>query len=369
MGGVDLHVRRRLRLDKVKASVSDATVQPKQDSCPFLRSRTPRDRGATMLTMLARTLAALALSLPLLSAGCLSSYAKHSAALAAATAPVIDQAAAAYSSANSIHHLRTDYDAIAQFDAAAPVYNPRNVPPLLSDQAIQSRLAVLAAFQCYVQSLGAITSGTDSPQLQAAATSAGQSLATLGNTLAPSIESVFGIAAATASTPATASSSTPADPITPTVQNGIATAVDALGQFLTSRKVKKELPPVIIAMDPHVKALCDLLQSDIEILKGIEDRDYNYVINQQTLFLRESSNRLDPGERRLLIAQLPAIARQQQASDRQLTQLSAAIVRLELTHHALAAEAQGNNPESLKQKLADLEAAGQELGKFYSSLE
>ena len=70
-----------------------------------------------------------------------------------------------------------------------------------------------------------------------------------------------------------------------------------------------------------------------------------------------------------MIAQLPAIARQQQASDRQLTQLSAAIVRLELTHHALAAEAQGNNPESLKQKLADLEAAGEELGKFYSSLE
>ncbi len=72
--------------------------------------------------------------------------------------------------------------------------------------------------------------------------------------------------------------------------------------------------------------------------------------------------------RRELITQLPAMARQQQASDLQLSQLSAAIVRLELTHHALAAEAQGNNPESLKQRLAELETAGEDLGKFYSSL-
>jgi len=48
--------------------------------------------------------------------------------------------------------------------------------------------------------------------------------------------------------------------------------------------------------------------------------------------------------------------------------LRAAIVRLALTHHALAADAQGNNPESLKSKLGDLEAAGSELGRFYSSL-
>jgi hypothetical protein len=338
-----------------------------------------RNRGGALLI---RAVRVLALSLPLLSAGCLSPYAKQSAALAAATAPVIDQAAAAYSSANSIHNMRTDYDAIAEFDATAPVYNPRTVPPLMSDQAIQARLAVLAAFQSYVQSLVAITSGTDSPQLQAASKSAGQSLTGFGNMLAPSVESTFGIAAATASTTqttvsttsnsttttATTSSSTPVNPITPAIQKGISTAVDALGQFLTNRKVKKELPPVIISMDPHVKVLCDLLESDIAILKGIEDRDYNFVINQQTLFLRESSGKLDPGVRRVLITKLPAVARQQQASDGQLTQLSAAIGQLELTHHALAVEAQGNNPESLKQKLADVEAAGEELGKFYSSL-
>ena len=65
---------------------------------------------------------------------------------------------------------------------------------------------------------------------------------------------------------------------------------------------------------------------------------------------------------------LPELARQQKQAALQLKVLRAALVKLELTHHALAAELQGNNPESIKQKLADLGAAGGNLGKFYSSL-
>ena len=62
------------------------------------------------------------------------------------------------------------------------------------------------------------------------------------------------------------------------------------------------------------------------------------------------------------------LARQQKQAAQQLKALRAALVKLELTHHALAAELQGNNPESIKQKLSDLGAAGGNLGKFYSSL-
>jgi hypothetical protein len=65
---------------------------------------------------------------------------------------------------------------------------------------------------------------------------------------------------------------------------------------------------------------------------------------------------------------LPQLARQQRTADDQLTNLQAAIVKLALTHHALAAAAQGNNPESLTQKIGDLETAGESLGKFYSTL-
>ncbi len=327
-------------------------------------------QAAASPPFLYRTATALLVSLSLFTTGCLSPLAKHSTALAAATAPVVDQAADAYRSANSLHDLRIDYEAVANFDNAAPnVYNPRNIQPLLSGKDVQVRLAVLAAFQEYVTSIVAITRGTDSPELQAASVSTGKKLTSLGNTLAPSVESTFGIAAASASTDTSAgtAASAPTDPITPGMQNRITLALDAFAQFLIGRKVKAELPHIVQAMDPELKVLGDLLESDLAILRGQETRDYNFIINRQTLFLRTSTN-LDPELRREEIMKLPGIVRQQRISDDKLTQLNAAIARLELTHHAFAAEAQGNNPESLSKKLNDLEAAGKELTAFYISL-
>jgi hypothetical protein len=320
---------------------------------------------------------------PLLATGCLSPLNKHAVALSEATAPVVDGAAAAYRSANSIHNTRQDYQAFVDFDAPAPapVYNPRSFRPLLSDHDIEVRLTVLAAFQEYVKSVVAVTNGTDSPELQAASESAGANLTTLGNDIAPSIQSALNIAqspdtlttttvttttgATSSATASTSSSATPA--ISETGQNVITTAADALGQFLISRKVKKELPHIVVNMDPNVKTLCDLLQSDISILNDLETHDYNYIINQQTQFLLANVT-LDGVQRRKLIMQLPEIVRREQASSAALKQLSAAVVNLEMTHHALAAAAQGNNPESFKQKLVELQSAGKELGQFYSSL-
>lgn len=301
--------------------------------------------------------------------GCLSSLNKRATTLDTATAPVLDQAAAAFNNANRIHDARVDYDAASQFDTASPVYNPRNIQPLMSDKDIQVRLAVLAAFQEYVKSVVAITNGTDSPELQAAAKSAGENLTDLGNALAPSVQSALGIASAAATTTSTSSTSSTAAPaISEAAENGITTAVDALGQFLINRKTKKELPPIIVSMDPYVRTLCNLLESDISILKDQEARDYDFIIDQQTLFIRRPSSNLDPQQRRDEIMKLPGIVREQRASSQQLTQLSAAIAGLETAHHALAVDAQGNDPQSLKAKLGDLEAAGRDLGNFYLSL-
>jgi hypothetical protein len=325
----------------------------------------------------------IAVSLPLLMTGCTASYQKHSVALAAATAPVVDGAAAAYRGANTIHAMRTDMDAITQFDAPspAPVYNPRTVPPLLTEKEIQARLSVLAAFQAYTQALVAITGDTDSPELQAASKSAGAGIANVTNTLVPSVEAAFGLASqpvpeavtTTVTTPAGLSSSTyvgttAVNPISTTTQNMISTGLDALGQFLTQRRLKQDLPKIASDMDPLVKQLCDMLANDVTNLRVIEGIDYNYAINQQTLFLRLNASKMDPGVRRMMITKLPEIAREQKMSDAQLTQLNAALLNLELTHHAFEVDLQGNNPTSITQKLAELAAAGKDLGKFYSSL-
>jgi len=310
--------------------------------------------------------------------GCLSTLSKHAVAVSVATAPVVDQAAAAYQSAEALDDLRENYDAVAEFDAREPVYNPRNIQPLMSDEDIQVRLAVLEALKCYAESLVAITSGTSSPQLDAASKSAGNSISALGNSLVPAIENTLGIANATTSTTTTVtttsggsitttSSAPPSPAITPDVQNLISTAVNALGQFLVSEKVKKELPQKIQEMDPHIDALCKLLEQDLDTLQEQEQRDYNRIINQQTLFIRQTTA-LDPQERREQIMKLPQIVRQQRASEAQLTELRASLAELAMVHHALATAAVDNNPESLSGELEDLGAAGKNLGTFYRSL-
>jgi hypothetical protein len=244
---------------------------------------------------------------------------------------------------------------------------------------------VLAALQSYAKSLVQITSNSDSPALDAASKSVAGDLTSLGNDLAPSLENVLGVAGASAattdttvtttsgniSTSTSTTTSTPAAVITPGVSNGIGSAIDALGQFLISRKIKKELPQKIIAMDPHVQELCRVLEGDIGILQDQEKRDYNRIINLETLFIRENTTlhpeQLYAVERRAEIMKLPEIVRRQRTTDQRLADLRAAILNLALTHHALAADAQGNNPESLIGKLEDLAAVGDSLGKFTSS--
>jgi hypothetical protein len=339
-----------------------------------------QDHSANVILGLRPRVGALALAvcLSFWASGCTSSLNKHATALSAATAPVVDQATAAYRNAEAAYELGSDYQAISDFDAPQPAYNPRTVTVLLTDKQIQARLAVLAAFQVYVKDLVAITGGTDSPELEAASKSVGDNVGSIANTLGPSIEGVLGITAATESTTqttvavtagttttsSTTSSATPVPLISSDVQKGMGAAVDALGQFLVYRTIEKELPQKIIQMDPSVEELCKLLSDDANILQGLEHRTYDRIINQQTLFLRASADKLDPGVRRAEIMKLPQFARQQRAADEKLANLQSAILKLSLTHHALAAAAQGNNPESLKEKLGDLETAGESLSTF-----
>jgi hypothetical protein len=333
-------------------------------------------RGVSALRLGA---AVLALCLPLALGGCASSLHVHATALAAATAPVVDQATQAYRDAESAYELSQDYAAPAAFDATQPVYNPRTLNVLLTDDQIQARLKVLAAFQVYVDDVAAITQGTDSPALEAASNSIGGNVAGLGNTLEPSIDSVLGItpatesttlttvtaAAGTTTTSSTTSSTTPVPLVSSGVEKGLSAAVDALGQFLVNRTIEKDLPGKIEAMDPVVQQLCRALADDAATLQGEEHRIYDQIINQQTLFLRENKDRMDPGVRQEAIMKLPGLARRQKAADAKLNALHAALINLSLTHHALAAAAQGNNPESLKQRIADLESAGAGLGKLF----
>jgi hypothetical protein len=319
-------------------------------------------------------------------AGCsVSQLNKRADALSVSVAPVIDQSAAAYRDTVALHNLRGDYEAVVAYEDKDTSYNPRNVPVLLTEKDIQARLAVLAALQVYSKSLIEITRGTDSPELEAASKSAGSNLASLGNDLAPSVEGVLGIAVSGGSTTTTtvttvsysnntttsSTTSSAATLLSPQTRNGISTAVDALGQFLVSRKIANELPAKIEAMDPVIQSFCGTLSDDITALDGIEQRDYDRILNLEKQFILEdeqTSKNTNPQAWRAEIMKLPEIARQQQEAHERLDSLREALNKLARAHQALAAEAQHNTPESLKDKLGDLADTGNSLGKFYSAL-
>lgn len=323
----------------------------------------------------------LAAGLCLMAAGCVpEQLPKQVTLLSNATAPVVDQAAEAYRTAQAIHAQRVNYDAAADFDKSN-VFIPGSIQEWPPDKDIAIRLDVLSAFQLYVEQVGQIVGNTDSPALDAASKSVGTNLTSLGNSLAPAAESALGVAppapastttttvsttTGNTTTTTTSTDSTPPPFISATVQAGISTAFDALGKFLIYRTIAKDLPPQIEAMDPHVQALCELLAKDIAIIQLQEKLDSDDVIDKQTDFVRNS--KLDPEARRIEFMKLPDMARQQRINNQKLAALHGAIIHLELAHHALAAAAQGNNPKTFTQKLSDLAAAGQDLGKFYSSL-
>jgi hypothetical protein len=312
-------------------------------------------------------------ALCLCASGCTKPIALHTTALAATVAPVVDQAAAAYASANAIHDMAENYEAVAAFDKPSPpppaapvVYNPRTVAPLLSQDQIDLRLAVLKGLQSYSQVLVAV-SGTQSAELDAASKSLGGGLASAGDLFLPAGSSSVTQVVTTDDVSVTKTTTSPTDAISAGEQSAISTAINALGQYLVAKKVKEELPGIVAKMDPQIQQLCRLLAKEIDILASQEKVDFDIAINQQTEFLRVTKG-LDPETRREQIMKLPELARQQKQAAEQLKQLRAELGTLEMTHHALAVALANANPESLSQKFADLGAAGSNLGKFYSSL-
>ena len=320
---------------------------------------------------------ALMLTLSLGATGCLSSLHQHSLAVSTATVPVIDQADAAYHEAQRLHDLKVDYTTIETFEKTQTV-DKAAVIEFPNDEAIHVRITVLEAFKCYVDSVVEITEGERSPQLEASARSVGLSLTSLGNSLAPTAEDLLHLAPPTTSNTttyttngkSTTTTATVAAPLITTAgQNAVSTAVLALGEYLVARKVRKELPAKIKTMDKVLEALCNVLEDDIDIIQKQERRDLDAIYDSETLFLQSpDGKKLDGERRRLLIAALPEIIRKQRETDEQLMRLKAAIGRLYLMHHALAVDAQDSKPESLKAKIGDLSAAGNDLGNFYSSL-
>lgn len=298
-------------------------------------------------------LAKAAVAFSVLAIGCsLTPLAKHTAAFSTATNQVIDSSEDAYRAANQLRQDEQAAAAVYDYDKN-PKWSPyKDTKPLLTPEQLNARITVLDGLKAYATSLVQITGSQSSKDLNTAAAGVGSNLESLSSTVATDLKS-----------------SVPNVPVMSAAEaNGVSTAIRALGDYLIAKRVKGSLPKVTQDMNPVVKTLCELLNSDIVVFRRQADVDYQTLIEQDDQFIRHPAAPLDPVEHRDEIGKLIILANQQKANDELLTKLQGALHTLELTHQALAAAAQGNDPESIQQKIADLEAAGQSLASFYNSL-
>ena len=283
--------------------------------------------------------------------GCaISPLAKHTAAFSTATALVTDNSASAYEAVNDLHEREQTSEGVLLIEQAKP-WDPRKVEPLISPEGMKTRLEVLAGLKTYAQSLSDLTSGLNSKALETSASAVGSNLKELSTALnADPTGSMLGIT------------------ISNGAANGASVAASALGDLLIAPKIKSALRSTTAEMDPHVQALCTLLTNDITIIQKTTKRDYTQLLVDQYTFVHDFRSQLNASDLRAEIEKMPAILQQQQAADETLTNLQKAITSLALTHHALAAAAQANNPEALRARIADLTAEGQRLAGYYQSL-
>jgi hypothetical protein len=298
---------------------------------------------------------ALAVMVTLPSTGCLSPYAKHAEAFSAATNTVIDGSEDAYRGANKLRLDEQTAAAVFDYDKN-PAWSPyKDFKPLLTPDQLDARMKVLDGLKVYAATLVELTgkpSGPDEAALESAAQGVGDNLLALNQNVATNFSTAI-----------------PNAPVMSTTQaNVVSTAIVGLADYLRARKVKGSLPKVTQQMNPYVQQLCSLLNDDIQVLRRQADVDYQNLATQLDQSIRHEGNSNSPYERRKEVGSLIQIAAQQKANDELLAKLQNALHSLALTHQALAAAAQGNNPESIQSKIADLSATGHDLSTFYKSL-
>lgn len=288
------------------------------------------------------------LSLPMLCGCTLSPLAKQTAAFSHATNMVTRNANGAFQTAVQLHRDE-ETSSLYQKYAAGQSFNPNSLTPLIDAHGLEVRSQVLNGIKTYAQTLADLTSGTKSPKLDAAAASVGSNLKTLSTDMD------------------TAAGDTKGSLSLSTQQSNEAqTALRTLGNFLAASKVKSSVPKIIREMDPTIATLCDVLESDITVLRRQSADDADQMLVQQDQFIRES--KLTPIERRQQVQDLILILNRKAATERLLTGIQSSLKKLAQAHHALAASAGKKSSPALLERIADVAASAQQLADYYESL-
>src|ERR1035438_5833719 len=258
----EIHSIVSFAIDKQSGQVFHLLMQSKL-SLPPARNFRPQSRSGVPAPGMCIAAAALLISLAV--EGCLSPLAKHAAAFSSATTVVIDGSEDAYRAANRLRLQEQSAAAVYDYDKN-PTWSPyQDFKPLLTPDQLNARIKVLDGLKSYADTLVDLTSSKPSEDLENAAQAVGTNLQGLNQTVA----TVFSAGIPNAQGMSTAQA------------NDVSPAVLALAEYRKARTVKTSLPKVTQSMDPNITALCELLNSDIVILRRQADGDYQTLIENQ----------------------------------------------------------------------------------------
>jgi hypothetical protein len=287
----------------------------------------------------------------LFASGCTTMRAgKHPATFATAANLVVQNTTDAYKAANDLHEREEVSAGVLLVEAGKP-WDFNGLKPFISPEGMKARTGTLDVLKLYAQSIADVIAGADSSALTSTAKSAASDMESVGTTI--NTEAGGGKSGATISKEAA---------------DGAATALLALGESLAAKKVNEALPGITTSMDPHIASLCDLLTSDINILRRQAKVDYGNLARQEWTFITLYKAKMSPVELHDEAEKLPTFHTDAETTDAKLADLEDAIGKLKAAHHDLMNAANGKDAETLKAKIADFEAAGSNLGNFYQSL-
>jgi hypothetical protein len=244
--------------------------------------------------------------------------------------------------------LAMDYDTTG--------FNPSKVKDLLPLEDIQARITLLKALSEYANSLAEVTDDKHLDEFDASTKALGNSLVDLSTK--PQVQKLANVSQ--------------------TDINITTTAIDALGHWFIERKIQKELPKRIEEMKAPIQTICDLLAKDIGNapdsaghggggLREIVWNEYRDLLKEQSAYIDHNKGTMDVRTRSQEIQKLPAIVREQRATDLVLGQTKSAISKIAETHNAL--ELNPDRDSTLRIRISALVSEGQRVKDFYAALQ
>jgi hypothetical protein len=220
------------------------------------------------------------------------------------------------------------------------------------------RLKVLQGLSQYASELSSLSGADDTTSLNTASTGVGTALTALTGT--PEFTKLTAAKSITSSQ--------------------VATAVNALGNWLIQAKLKKSLPTSIQQMDPNIQLMCTLLTEDIGTVdtnpmhpptgNGLRQTlwvEYSDQIKAWNQYVETNRGSFTPDAKLAAIEKLPTLAAQQRQADMTLQQAQVTVAQLAKAHTELVKSTLAK--QDFRTDLGNLVAETQRLNSYYQSLQ